>query len=138
MVSNFDDIATIEARLYPQLVLFAAVFGFLAFWWGGWRSMVAVGMGTGVASAYYRLLAWDLRSRGEKRKSLSFVSAMGGVVFRQVICAAIPALCFIMWGSPGLVSLLALLVARHWIFFVAWPRESRSTPAYASSVGGLD
>ena len=76
--------------------------------------------------AYFKILAVQVRGQFARFKAPNYVILIGCLAMRQLVCLAVPAVCFFALGTPWLACLAALVVARHWIMPVAWRQFSAS------------
>lgn len=124
-----DFLGRLEARLYKQLLVLAAVCGGLGAALGGVAWAAAAALGPVAAIAYYALLAMSTRRVFSAGRVPAPIVVIFGLAGRQVISLAAPAACFFWLGQPWLACLFTLVVARHWILVAAWPRDAAFSPA---------
>jgi len=115
-----DHLRSIERPLQYQLLALAAIVSVLGAFSLGWQWGLAAGAGVVAGMLYYRLLAIQIRGQFARGSRPKPVVMIGCLAMRQIVCLAVPAVCFFALGTAWLASLVTLVVARHWILPVAW------------------
>lgn len=114
---------TIEQPLYSQLLVLALVAFAIGQLAGGWRWGLSATSGVLAAILYYMMLAVQVRRQFARGRLPNVMILVGALAARQIICLTAPAACFFALGTSWLACLLSLVVARHWILFVAMRRN---------------
>lgn len=118
-----DVLSSLERPLYAQLLILAGVAGGLGWASGGWAWGLSAALGMLTALSYYKLLALQTRRQFATRQHPGVPHLVILLALRQMVCLAVPALCFVAFGQAGLACLATLVIGRHWILVVAWPKS---------------
>lgn len=110
----------IEKPLYTQLGFFAIAslaVGMLA---GGPAYGAAACAGVLAAVLYYMMLGVQVRRQAAMRHAPNLIAIVVSLLGRQIVCLAIPGLCYMLLGEAWWASLVTLFIARHWVMVVGW------------------
>ena len=117
-------LATIERPLYTHLLIMAVAGLGVGYMVGGWSYAGSAAVGVFAAILYYMMLGVQVRrqlGQGRRPNMLTMVLSFMG---RQAVSLLAPTLCFIFLGQGWWLSLVTLVIARHWVLVVAWPRST--------------
>lgn len=125
-----NSLVSIERKLYLHLSLFAGVGAAAGMAIGGGTMAGAAVMGVLGAMAYYLLLGMQVRRQVALGRPSHLLVVIVSLLGRQIISMAAPYLAFVWFGSAWWLSLVTLLVARHWVMLIGW--QASAAPLVAA------
>ncbi|HEY9721087.1 MAG TPA: hypothetical protein V6D47_03690 [Oscillatoriaceae cyanobacterium] len=114
-------LGALERSLHGQLLILAFIAAGISLAFGGLDAAAASALGIAGAMGYYVLLGMQVRRQlafGHASHLLVVIVSMLG---RQVLTMAAPAIAFMYFRPHWWLSLITLIVARHWVMVAAWP-----------------
>ena len=117
------DLNSIERALYKQLTAMALVCVGVCGALGAWSAAASGAIGIAATVLYYMMLGVQVRKQVAIGRPPHLLAVIVSLFGRQVVCLAAPTACFFFIGQGWWVSLITMVVARHWVMVAGWSRR---------------